>query len=194
VATQSNTTAPNIASAEDLDSSAALQLRRKTDNGGMTEAPYRLAAADAIAALGADTAAGLTTSEAQARLAKYGPNELLSAPPVPAWRKFLAQFNNPLVLLLLGATVVSFIVWLIEKDSSLPFEALAILSIVVLNAIPSGALAHFPKPTTPLHPLRQFQNGRNGERQHGDDRPILEGQAERAKGFAQDGQVDDQAQ
>lgn len=54
---------------------------------------------------------------------------------MPAWRKFLAQFNNPLVLLLLGATVVSFIVWLIEKDSALPFEALAILSIVVLNSI-----------------------------------------------------------
>ncbi|HQV30148.1 MAG TPA: cation-translocating P-type ATPase [Thermoflexales bacterium] len=101
----------------------------------MTEAAYQLEVADAIAAQGADTAAGLTTIEAQARLAKYGPNELLSAPPVPAWRKFLAQFNNPLVLLLLGATVVSFIVWLIEKDSSLPFEALAILSIVVLNSI-----------------------------------------------------------
>ena len=101
----------------------------------MTEAAYRLEAADAIAAQGANAAAGLTTNEAQARLAKYGPNELLSAPPVPAWRKFLAQFNNPLVMLLLGATVVSFIVWLIERDSTLPFEALAILSIVVLNSI-----------------------------------------------------------
>ncbi|MEO6063239.1 MAG: cation-transporting P-type ATPase [Thermoflexales bacterium] len=101
----------------------------------MTEAAYRLEAADAIAALSADAAAGLTTIEAQARLDKFGPNELLSAPPVPAWRKFLAQFNNPLVLLLLGATVVSFIVWLIERDSTLPFEALAILSIVVLNSI-----------------------------------------------------------
>ncbi len=101
----------------------------------MSDPVYRLSAQEALAALSVDPARGLSADEVRARLAQYGPNELLAKPPLPAWRKFLAQFNNPLVLLLLGATVVSFVVWLIERDSALPFEALAILAIVIINAI-----------------------------------------------------------
>jgi Ca2+-transporting ATPase len=40
-----------------------------------------------------------------------------------------------LTILLLVATAVSFLAWLIERESNLPFEALAILAIVILNAI-----------------------------------------------------------
>lgn len=96
--------------------------------------PYRETVAAVLSALAADPARGLTTADAQARLQTYGPNELPSAPPVPAWRKLLAQFQNPLTLLLLAATVISFVVWLIEHDSPVPYEALTILAIVLLNA------------------------------------------------------------
>ena len=54
--------------------------------------------------LGTDAARGLSTREASTRLAQYGRNELRSAPPVPTWRRFLAQLESPLVLLLLAAT------------------------------------------------------------------------------------------
>lgn len=84
--------------------------------------------------LGTDPALGLTTAEAAARLRQYGLNELMSPPSPPAWRRLVAQFQSPLVLLLLVATLVSFVVWLIERESELPFEAIAILAIVLLNA------------------------------------------------------------
>ena len=54
---------------------------------------------------------------------------------MPAWRKFLAQFQNVLVILLLVATVISLGLWLYERESALPYEAIAIFTVVLLNAI-----------------------------------------------------------
>jgi Ca2+-transporting ATPase len=54
---------------------------------------------------------------------------------VPAWRKFLAQFADALVILLLIATTLSAALWLYERESPLPYEAIAIFSVVLLNAI-----------------------------------------------------------
>src|SRR6187200_2580058 len=97
--------------------------------------PHQHSIADVVAALTTDPHTGLSEGEAKVRLQQYGPNELKSVPPVPAWRKFLAQFQSPLVILLLIATLISFIVWLIERDADLPYEAIAIFAIVLLNAI-----------------------------------------------------------
>jgi len=101
----------------------------------LSSTPYQQPAMDVTAALQTDSRTGLTDTAAQQRLQQYGKNELDSVPPIPAWRKFLVQFESPLVLLLLFATVVSFVVWLIEREESLPFEAIVILAIVLLNAI-----------------------------------------------------------
>ncbi len=95
--------------------------------------PYRRAAADVVAALGGDAQRGLSAADVQARLARHGRNELPSVPPVPAWRRFLAQFRDVLTVLLLVATAVSFVAWWIERESSVPYEALTILAIVILN-------------------------------------------------------------
>ena len=56
--------------------------------------------------LGVDPGTGLGTAEAQRRLEADGPNELRGVPPVPAWRKFVSQFHNPLIYLLLAAVAV----------------------------------------------------------------------------------------
>jgi len=48
-------------------------------------------------ALAVDIARGLGSQEAALRLARDGPNELCATPPVPRWRKVLAQFQDPLV-------------------------------------------------------------------------------------------------
>ncbi len=104
-----------------------------------------LADAQAVAAsLGVDPNTGLSQAEAERRLAQYGPNELASAPPVPKWKKFLAQFKNPLVYLLLAATGISLIAWFIEKANAapgaeggeiLPFDAIVIVLILIVNAV-----------------------------------------------------------
>ncbi len=78
---------------------------------------------------------GLTAEEARARLARYGKNELASEKPAPRWRKFLRQFQDVLVVLLLVATMISTAIWLYERGSALPYEAIAIFAIVLLNAV-----------------------------------------------------------
>ncbi|NEG89444.1 cation-translocating P-type ATPase [Bifidobacterium aerophilum] len=98
--------------------------------------------ADAVAkALNVDTATGLSSDEAKRRLEKFGPNQLASAPPVPKWKKFLAQFEDPLVYLLLVATAISVVAWFIERANTpgagepVPFDALVIVLILIVNAV-----------------------------------------------------------
>ena len=77
---------------------------------------------------------GLTDSEARSRLEQHGRNELAAEKPVPAWRRFLAQFQDVLVILLLVATAISAGLWAYERDAALPYEAIAIFAVVLLNA------------------------------------------------------------
>ncbi|MBW3082169.1 cation-translocating P-type ATPase [Bifidobacterium phasiani] len=95
-------------------------------------------------ALNVDPATGLSSDEAKRRLDKFGPNELASAPPVPKWKKFLAQFQDPLVYLLLAATAISLIAWFVERANmapgeeggeALPFDAIVIVLILIVNAV-----------------------------------------------------------
>jgi Ca2+-transporting ATPase len=96
--------------------------------------PYRLSVEEVATALNTDFGTGLGSQEARRRLARYGRNEVAAERPIPAWRRFLRQFEDLLVLLLLGAAAVSAFLWVYEPDASLPYEALAILAVVVLNA------------------------------------------------------------
>ncbi|PWG60381.1 cation-translocating P-type ATPase [Bifidobacterium catulorum] len=97
--------------------------------------------ADVAAALHTDVGRGLGGEEAERRLKRFGPNELAGAPPVPKWRKFLAQFNDPLVYLLLAATAISLVAWFIERANDpagaekLPFDCIVIVLILVVNAV-----------------------------------------------------------
>src|SRR5688500_14011276 len=95
---------------------------------------YHWQADDAIAALGSNAQRGLTDDEARARLGRYGRNELTAEIPAPRWRRLLAQFQNVLVILLLVATAISAGLWAYERDAALPYEALAIFAVVLLNA------------------------------------------------------------
>ncbi len=96
---------------------------------------YRQSVDEVLTALDTDARRGLGEGEARERLERYGPNELTAEKPVPAWRKFLAQFQDVLVILLLVATAISAGLWLVERESELPYEALAILAVVLLNAV-----------------------------------------------------------
>jgi P-type Ca2+ transporter type 2C len=98
-------------------------------------AEYQQSVSDVVRALGSDPSRGLTAADARARRAQYGPNELRAERPVPAWKKFLAQFTDLLVILLLVATAISFVLWLYERDAPLPYEAIAISAVVLLNAV-----------------------------------------------------------
>ncbi|MFA7441111.1 MAG: cation-translocating P-type ATPase [Sphingomonadaceae bacterium] len=96
---------------------------------------YRQPAEEVLGALGSNAASGLSREQARQRLAQYGRNELAAEPPVPEWRKVLAQFTDVLVILLILAGAISAGLWLYQRDSALPYEALAIFAIVILNAL-----------------------------------------------------------
>ena len=86
-------------------------------------------------ALGTDLEHGLTSAEAARRLAAEGPNELRSTPPVPVWRRVLAQFQDPLIYLLLTAIAISLVAWVIEGQVGLPVDAIVMMLIVIINAV-----------------------------------------------------------
>ncbi|MCH8492050.1 MAG: HAD-IC family P-type ATPase [Idiomarina sp.] len=70
---------------------------------------------------------GLTSQEAERRLAENGPNELPTKPAIPAWKRFLLQFNNLLIYVLLVAALLAGILaeWL---------DMAVILAVVIINA------------------------------------------------------------
>ncbi len=96
---------------------------------------YRLSVKEVLAALATDAQNGLDAEEARTRLERYGRNELAAEKPEPGWRKFLRQFQDVLVILLLVATAISAALWLYERGTALPYEAIAIFAIVLLNAV-----------------------------------------------------------
>jgi len=96
---------------------------------------YRRSVPEVVNALATDASRGLATDEAGKRLSEFGRNELAAERSVPVWKRLVRQFNDVLVILLLIATAISAALWLYERDSSLPYESIAISAVVVLNAL-----------------------------------------------------------
>ncbi|HEX3159717.1 MAG TPA: cation-translocating P-type ATPase [Gemmatimonadaceae bacterium] len=97
--------------------------------------PYRQTIEQVASLLDTDVRGGLSEDEARRRLAQHGRNELAAEKPVPPWRRFLAQFQDVLVILLLVATAISVGLWVVERETALPYEAIAIFAVVLLNAV-----------------------------------------------------------
>ncbi len=75
-------------------------------SGTQPAAWHTLSSDNAMATL-ASRESGLTSIEAARRLQVHGANELQSLSRESAWRTLLAQFQNVLILILLGGTIVS---------------------------------------------------------------------------------------
>jgi Ca2+-transporting ATPase len=88
---------------------------------------HSLSTAKVVSELCCDPAQGLTHVEAAARLAERGPNRLAEKPPRAAWRRFLDQFRNFLVIVLIGAAVLAGTVGDLK-------DAVVIAIVVLLNA------------------------------------------------------------
>ena len=95
----------------------------------MSEASWHSLDAGAVARhLASDPDRGLADGEAAVRLAAYGPNRPPSPPPKPAWRRFVDQIAQPLVLVLVASGIVTAVLgeWV---DTSVIF------GVVLLNAV-----------------------------------------------------------
>jgi len=71
---------------------------------------------------------GLSASEAEQRLSKYGANHLPEPPRQGAFKRFLLQFNNVLIYVLIGAAVITALLQHL-------IDTLVIIAVVIVNAI-----------------------------------------------------------
>ncbi len=78
---------------------------------------------------------GLAEEEAAERLSKNGPNKLREKKKKTLFQRFLDQFKDVMILILLAAAAISFVIAIIEQDLEGFFEPALILLIVILNAI-----------------------------------------------------------
>lgn len=97
--------------------------------------PYQLSLDELIDELQTHQKNGLTVEEVEIRKQKYGENKLIEDKKKTSFQKFLDQFKDAMIIILLIAAFVSFCLAIQEKELSAFFEPLLILFIVVLNAI-----------------------------------------------------------
>ena len=76
---------------------------------------------------------GISSAEAKTRLEKYGENALKNVHKRSKFLKFIDQFKNLMVGILLAAAVVSLVVSILNHESFI--DSIAIIAIVILNAI-----------------------------------------------------------
>ncbi len=97
---------------------------------GLSEAVpwYRMTASEVAERLSTDPERGLTDKEARARLGVYGPNRLVETKKESRLKKFLKQFTEFIILVLIAAALVAGLLgeWI---------DALAIMAIVIINGI-----------------------------------------------------------
>ncbi|MEE8827554.1 MAG: cation-translocating P-type ATPase [Eubacteriales bacterium] len=93
---------------------------------------YKMDAADVVRGLGSSND-GLSGSEAGARLAKYGPNQLKAAKKESLAHRFLMQLKDPMLIILIAAACVSAVTSVIQGESLADFYI--IIGVVILNAV-----------------------------------------------------------
>eukprot|EP00474_Spongospora_subterranea_P009552 CRZ10010.1 hypothetical protein [Spongospora subterranea] len=101
------------------------------------EESHFMTASQVLEALDVKVARGLDDQAVVKSRSKHGPNEMEPPEPTPFWKLVLKQFEDMLVLILLGAAIVSFILGLLESPEdriSAMIEPAVILIILVLNA------------------------------------------------------------
>lgn len=95
---------------------------------------HSITAQECLRRLHSDAQGGLSRTEAARRLRETGPNELQRAKRRSLPVRFLAQFSDFMVLVLLAAAAVSFLASRIEGTNDY-VDSIIILAIVVVNAV-----------------------------------------------------------
>lgn len=85
--------------------------------------------------LSSDPVSGLDDSQVAANLETYGENRLNERKKKTNFQRFIEQFRDGMILILIAAAVVSFVIACIEGNPKEFFEPLLILFIVILNAV-----------------------------------------------------------
>ena len=84
-------------------------------------------------ALGASQKDGLTTAEAEKRLAENGKNKLAEGKKKSLVHRFLEQLADPMIIILIVAAAISGVLAVIEQE--FPTDVIIILAVVLINAV-----------------------------------------------------------
>lgn len=90
---------------------------------------------EVLSILSVDELTGLTQNEVKERQAKYGENKLKEKKKKTTFQRFLDQFKDVMILILIAAAIISFVIVCAEKNWGELFEPGLILLIVILNAV-----------------------------------------------------------
>ena len=82
-----------------------------------------------------DIKMGLTRAQVEEQRAKFGENRLKEKKKKTNLQRFLEQFRDVMILILIGAAIISFVVACVEGEPKEFFEPALILVIVIVNAI-----------------------------------------------------------
>lgn len=96
--------------------------------------PHSDSIEEVIHELSTDAACGLTQEQVRDRTQKYGANKLDEAKKKSNWHRFIQQFKDVMILILIAAAFVSFGIACYEKEPAEFIEPVLILVIVILNA------------------------------------------------------------
>ena len=97
--------------------------------------PYSKNATELLRELNTDGHSGLSSAEALVRKGKYGENKLREKKKKTTMQRFLDQFKDAMILILIAAAIISFVVVCVEQNWGELFEPALIVLIVILNAV-----------------------------------------------------------
>lgn len=96
---------------------------------------YHETRSEVVAALNSNQLHGLTQQQAEEKLTSCGENKLREKKKKTNLQRFLDQFKDAMILILLAAAAVSFAIACVEGEPKEFFEPVLILLIVAVNAI-----------------------------------------------------------
>ncbi len=91
--------------------------------------PFARDVSDLAASLDTDVTSGLSAAEAAIRLGQYGPNQITGEKPPSVWVVAAGQFRNPMNIMLVAVSIVSFAIG--EVSTGIIVALLILLNVVL---------------------------------------------------------------
>jgi Ca2+-transporting ATPase len=94
-----------------------------------------LSVGDIVASINADVRNGLSCEEARRRLTLFGPNEFTISNDEPLWQKYLGQFKDPMIILLLVSALISVMMGQVDDALSITTAIVIVVTVAFVQVI-----------------------------------------------------------
>ena len=90
---------------------------------------------DVLTQLGTDVKTGLSSAQVSEKKAQFGENKLREKKKKTMFQRFMDQFKDAMILILIAAAVISFVIACVEGNPNEFIESGLIVLIVIINAV-----------------------------------------------------------